>query len=263
MRSRPLIFLLVLLSLTLLVIDRAGDSAPTHPIRAAMRDVSQSLTSSVDRLWPFGDTSTVRSLKAQNAQLRKQLDVAQGQAAQAADAEHQRDVLSALAGLQTPDNVPKVIANVIAVGASNFDSTIELGKGSDAGIGEGMPVVNDKGLIGRVIRTSRSTSTVLLIQDTTSNVGVRFPDGEIGVAVGTGMNKPMRVDLLDLTSQVQSGDVAVTSGEDHSVFPAGIPVGTLRSVNAGPEDLRKAAQMNPIVDVNKLNDVAVLQWKAQ
>src|SRR5690606_34399105 len=111
-------------------------------------------------------------------------DAANGKLATNGDAIRQRDNLATLLNLRTPDDVPKVIAEVTAIGASNFDSTMELGKGSNQGIKVGMPVVTGTGLIGRVIQTTDSRSTVLLVTDTTFNVSVRLPNGEVAAAVG-------------------------------------------------------------------------------
>jgi rod shape-determining protein MreC len=263
-RSRPLIFLLVLLSVTLIAIDGKGDSGPIHAVRAAVTDGAAAVAGSVGHVWPLGHSSnaSVRKLQNENAQLRAELAQTQEQLAQTGDAERQRSELTALLGLPTPNGVAKTIASITAIGASNFDDTIDINKGSDQNIAVGMPVVGGQGLIGRVIQVSKSHATVLLLQDTTFNVGIRFTTGDIGVGVGNGMTNPMRVDLIDLNSNVKVGDVAVTSGEDHSMFPPGIPVGTVTSVNAGPQDLRKNVQLKPIANIKSLSDVAVLHWSA-
>jgi rod shape-determining protein MreC len=260
-RPRPLVFILLLLAVTIFAIDRAGDDAPTHAIRSLVRDGAASISGTLHSISPFQDTDRVRSLQAENAGLRSELAEAQGRLATIGDAQRERDNLAQLLNLQTPGDVPKVIAQVTAIGASNFDSTMEISKGSDAGVEVGMPVVTGNGLVGRVIQTTASRATVLVLTDTTFTVSVRLPNGDIGAAVGRGVDQQMSVDLVDLDNPLKEGETIVTSGLDRSLYPAGIPVGTVTSVNAGTHDLRKNVKLEPSSDLRKSSEVAVLQWK--
>jgi len=258
-RARRLTTVLLLIALTLVVLDRSGDASPVHPVRSAVHDAGSWVGDSMGQLWPFDDRSA--ALRRENADLRRQLDEAQGRLAQEADVARQRDELTSLAGIPTPDDVPKVLAPVTAIGASNFDATVELGRGSDAGIATGMPVVTGKGLVGRVIQTTPNRATVLLLTDTTAEIGIRLSRaGDVAVTAGEGMHKDLRVDLVDTSSAVEVGEVAVTSGQQHSRYPAGIPVGTVTSASAGPHDLRKDVRLRPLADLDRLDLVAVLRW---
>ena len=255
-RGRPIVIALLLIAVTLTVVDRSIDNGPVDAVSDYVRDGF----TSIGDLWPFGGSDS--ALESRNKQLEAQLAEANGKLAQAADATRERKNLAVLAALPTIDNVPKVIARVTSLGASNFDASIELGKGTDAGITTGMPVVTGEGLVGRVVETTRERSIVLLAGDTTSNVGVRFvTSGEIGVSAGQGMTKNTRVDLIDLDSKIQNGEIAVTSGMQNSLYPPGIPVGTVASNTAGPQDLRRSIELKPAVKVSTLDSVAVLQWR--
>lgn len=260
-KPRPLVFMLLLLAVTIFVIDRAGEGAPTHGIRSLVRDGAASISGTLHSLSPFQDTGRVKQLQKENEALHAQLAEAQGKLATIGDAQRERDNLSQLLNLQTPGGVPKVIAQVTAIGASNFDSTMEIGKGSDDGIAAGMPVVTGNGLVGRVIQTTNSRATVLLLTDTTFNVSVRLPNGDTAAAIGEGIKEPMRVDLVDLDNPLKIGDAVVTSGLDHSMYPAGIPVGTVKSVTSNTHDLRKNVRLDPAGDLRSSSEVAVLQWK--
>lgn len=261
-RSARALAILVLLALSLVIIDRAGPSAPTAPVRGALRDVAGGLSGSLHGLHLGSGNERTRSLEAENRRLEAQLQDVQGQLEQAADVRRERDELRATLDLQVPDDLGKIAARVVAVGASNFDATAEIDKGSDAGIATGMPVVTPKGLVGRVIQVSRSHATLLLVSDTTFQVGVRFSEaGDVGVAVGEGLQHDQRVDLIDLSSAVRQGEVAVTSGQQHGLFPAGIPVGVVSSIAAGSHDLRKSVRLSPAADLGHLDIVSVLQWQ--
>ena len=67
-----------------------------------------------------------------------------------------------------------VPAHVVAYGpAQSFSRTVTIDAGSEAGVQPDQTVLNDDGLVGRVLRVTRTTATVLLIVDTESVVGGR------------------------------------------------------------------------------------------
>ncbi len=261
-RSRPVVLILGLLALTLVVIDRAGPDAPTQGLRSAARDAFASLGGTVAWLWPFDDSAQVNRLQAENARLNTDLQQARAELLQAGDAQRQRDNLLSLLALPTYSNADKVVAPVIAMETTNFDNTVELGKGRRDGIETGMPVVNAQGLVGRVIEVSDSRSSVVVITDTTSNVGVRVArTGEVGVAIGTGQDNPLRMDLIEGDSTVTAGDVVVTNGMQGSVFPPGLVVGTVKESRASSNGLRRNVTVAPAVDLHRLEDVLVVKWR--
>ena len=67
-----------------------------------------------------------------------------------------------------------VPARVIGIGpAQSFSRTVTIDAGSRAGLAPDMTVVNGDGLVGRVLRVTSTTATVLLVVDADSTVGGR------------------------------------------------------------------------------------------
>ena len=263
-RRRPLLLLLVLVSITVIALDQMGTKGPVHSVRGWVRDGFVAVGDNVSALNPLSDSREVRRLKRENSELTSQLERARGEAAQSSDARRDRDHLNALLALPTPEGVGRVIAPVTSVENGNFNSTIEIGRGSDHGVAVGMPVVTGEGLAGRVVRTSGQRATVLLLTDTTSNVGIRIGEtGEIGLGVGQGAGRDTRVDLVELNSAVKQGDIAVTNGLQKSLFPPGIPVGRITEVSGSSQSFRRQVKMAPLVRYSSLDNVAVLQWRPQ
>jgi rod shape-determining protein MreC len=156
-----------------------------------------------------------------------------------------------------------VAARVVDTTASNFEVSVQIDRGTDAGVGVGMPVVAGQGLVGRVVGVSSSRATVLLETDPSFSVGVRLPTGEAAVAAGTGRNHTMRVDLVDPGIKLNGGDVLFTSGLQLERFPPGIPVGRVRAARQVPGALQQAVSVDPAVDLQRLEFVKVLQWSPQ
>jgi rod shape-determining protein MreC len=199
------------------------------------------------------------SLRRQNGQLREELGLSRRAGAAAADQQRELKALTGLENLPFAPTLGHVPAEVIDTGFSNFELTVLLNRGTGAGVQVGMPVVSGEGLVGRVVQSNRSTSTVLLAIDPSSSVGVR--DGSIvGVASGQGQGSGLPVDFVFPPDRPQQNDVMVTSGLQGGIFPPGIPVGKVKSVSYHNGDPQENISLTPVVDMNSLEFVDVLRW---
>jgi rod shape-determining protein MreC len=264
-RPRFTLLLLVLTAITLLTLDERGAGA-IRSVRSAARDAFAPIASAADRvLEPIGDAFQgvvhYGDLEAENSRLREQLAEREGAQAQAVDAQRELKALLDQQDLDFVGDVPTVAARVVSTSPDNFRLTVEIDRGTDSGVAEDMPVVTGAGLVGRVVSVSRTRSTVLLLTDRESSVGVRLTtSGDVGVATGRGLRTPLQVDLIDAATAVAEGEVAVTSGLQQSVFPPGIPVGTVRTAKTAPGALQQDVDIDPVVDLRRLTFVKVLQW---
>lgn len=266
-RHRFVLVLLALTSITVLTLDYrgAGDGA-LESVRRSARDAFAPVQSAADRVVSpvagfFNTITHYGDLKSENAKLRRQLDEARADAIRGADADRERQGLLELQGLDYAGGLASVPARVVSNAPTNFQLTVTIDRGSDAKLAVGMPVVTNAGLVGRITSVSKLRSTVLLITDPSSNVGVRLAtSGEQGVAKGAGGRQPLPLDLIDTTVPVPEGEPVVTSGLEKGLFPAQIPVGRVRSAKSAPGALQQDIEIDPSVDLVSLEFVRVLLW---
>ena len=266
-RSRFLLVLLALKSVTVLTIDyRGGGDGALESVRRGARDAFAPVQSAA--AWAFSPVSgffgaigDFGDLRSENARLRRELDEARAEALRGADADRERQGLLQLQGLDYAGGLDSVPARVISTAPTNFQLTITIDRGTDARLDVGMPVVTSAGLVGRITEVSKIRSTVLLITDPQSNVGVRLANsGEQGVVRGGGARNFLPLDLITTEVPVEVGEPVVTSGLERGLFPAQIPVGKVRSVSAPPSALQKEILLDPSVDLVRLEFVRVLLW---
>jgi rod shape-determining protein MreC len=118
-------------------------------------------------------------------------------------------------------------------------------------------------LVGRVIATAVTRSTVLLLNDPTSGVGVRVQrSGVTGIAEGQTGRDTLALAFVDANADVNNGDLVITSGLQNGRFPAGIPVGTVADLTRRPGDLDLDARIAPSVNLRTLDFVKVLKYEA-
>jgi len=269
-RTRPrfILVLLMLSAVTIVTLDGRGRAGLVDGARRVSHDVMAPVTRGADAVaTPVGDwfSGVFRSasLRRDNVRLQREVRTLRNELRQRADVVRENDRLNKLVALTAPYDANPVTARVFAGAAGNFNSTVEIDRGSRDGISEGMPVVSADGLIGRVTRVANHSATVMLITDATSAVGIRFVNsGETAVAQGTS-GRDLPVDLVDVKTDVKLGELAVTSGLQHGRFPAGLPVGVVSKVSPlTGSALQKSVRIRPVANLSRLDIVRVLHYKA-
>ncbi|MGE3619670.1 MAG: rod shape-determining protein MreC [Acidimicrobiia bacterium] len=268
-RSRLTLALLVLVSITVLtldfrdapVIERARDIASSafEPVRGAAESAFEPVADAWNGITGYG------ALEDENARLRARVAELEGERSADENAAAQLDELLSLAEIPWAGDVERIQAQVISRPASNFDRTIDIGKGTADGIEEGMPVVTGAGLVGLVVDASARRASVQLVTDPESRVGIRVVEGgALGTAEGRGRDNDLLVNTsLDPEAVVEDDTLLATSGTDRSKFPAGIPVGRVTGTRADASGLYLELEVRPVVDLGALSYVAVLRWPVQ
>jgi rod shape-determining protein MreC len=268
-RTRTLLVLLLVTSITLIVVDhRGGDESPLRglrsfaaavfgPVEKAASAIAGPVSDAVDGVGNLGQgKDEAAELGKANEDLRRQLrssELARNRAAEL-------DELLRIAGAGRYGVVP---AQVIAIGAAQtFSWTVTIDAGRADGIRPDMTVINGDGLVGRVKTVGPVTATVLLIIDPESAVGVRLEKSmEVGIASGEGGDHDgeLALQLLDSQSTVDTGDRLVSFGSrGASPYVPGVPVGEIVRVRRSLGTLTRTATVRPFVDFSTLDLVAVV-----
>jgi rod shape-determining protein MreC len=165
----------------------------------------------------FFTASENRRLKAEMAEMRQWRD-------RALALQDQNDRFRSLLGLRTDPPIPMTAARVVSDSRGPFANTRLADAGSERGVEVGNPVLNERGLVGRVVGVSKGASRVLLLTDIASRTPVMI-DRTNARAILTGDGGPNpKLDYLRGVDPIQQGDRVVTSG-DGGVVPRGLPVG--------------------------------------
>ncbi len=198
----------------------------------------------------------------QNKMLRNEVGQLRVQNLQASEAAAENTRLRALLEYkQAATQFDLVAARVIGRESATWTSMIIIDRGTRDGIKEDMAVVTEKGLVGNVIEAGPISSKVQLILDPRSAVGtlVQRPESRVAGIVEGDSTNPMMPRMINIprTADVVEGDTIVTSGFG-GVYPKGIIVGLVSSIENDEGGLLKYARLEPAVDFQKLEDVEVI-----
>lgn len=217
------------------------------------------LQSTVSDFWDrYFDLVGVRE---ENERLKTDLIAIRAQLVQAGEVRAELRRLRELLSLPADPSWRPVGARVLAgrMGPNGILETVTISRGYLTGGAPGTPLATHLGLVGRVLRASAHTASVLLLTDPGSRIAVLSQDARApGILTGRGPRHPMEVRFVARNSGVREGELLVTSGLD-GAYPKGIPVA--RVVSVAPSDYSQFLSVLavPLVDVERLEEVLLLE----
>ncbi len=149
--------------------------------------------------------------------------------------------------------VDPVVARIIADSGGPFVRTVLVNAGRRAGIRKGQAVVNDDGLVGRIVEAGEKSSRVLLLTDLNSRIPVVMEASRHrAILAGDNSARP-RLEFIPVSAQVSAGDRVVTSG-DGGLFPPGLAIGIVADLGDG------LPKVQPFADREQIEYVRVLRF---
>jgi rod shape-determining protein MreC len=272
-RRRAVLGLLVALSLILLT-AYFGESAGggLHALQRGVLQVLAPIQEGANRaLKPFrdlagwfGDTLHARD---QRDTLRREVRALRTQAIDGQSAVRENVDLKGILRLDRTASLTSykpVAARVIGRSPTFWYQTLNVDRGSSSGIRLNQPVVDGDGLVGKVTSVTSSVAQVTLVTDHTSGVSAKVADTGVNGIVQPAVANPndLLLDFVSSKDKVVKGEAIVTAGSRssklESLFPPGIPIGSVTKVDDQELNLYQRVHVTPYADLRKLDFVQIL-----
>lgn len=277
-RRRAALVALLAASIVLLTIY-FGESANggLHAIQRGAQEALAPIEEGTSRvLKPFRDlvrwVGDVLGAQGENERLRGEVEGYRKQLARAQTDRREAEQLRGLVGLREregfPEDVELLTARVIARSPTVWYSSVKVDKGSRSGVRVDQPAISAGGLAGRVSAVTGGAARITLIADSSSAVSAQvMPDGASGVVrPEVGNPSDMLLDFVEKDRRLSKGAVVVTSGSTssrlESLFPRGIPIGSVTEVDQAELDLYQRVHLKPYADFRRMDFVQVLVPRA-
>jgi rod shape-determining protein MreC len=226
-------FCYAVLSVVLMFYDRRGGFLDTarYGLQAAIYPLQLAVNSpSAAWRWLQESFSTREALQKEVDGLRNQLRDQQLITMRQAALQTENATLRGLNGAMPEVIEKRLIGEVISVEVSTLRQRLLINRGGNSGVYKSQPVITGDGVMGQVIRTGPFSSEIILITDAEHALPVQvLRSGVRSIALGTGHSDSLELPYVPQNYDVKVGDVLVTSGLG-SVFPYGLPVGTVTKV---------------------------------
>ena len=194
--------------------------------------------------------ATLSDLKAENERL-------QARNAELEESEQTATRLQQLLDIKDTYNLQSAAARIISGSADSWSSTVTIDKGTADGLSVGMPVSASNGVIGQIVQCGATSSTVRLLTDESSSVSAMVQSNRAqGMVVGSASGQ-VSLTLIRSSQTVNVGDVVVTSGLG-GVFPKGLPIGKVTSVQNNPGSLYLDVVVEPFAHTESFEEVLVI-----
>lgn len=232
-------------------------SAVVTPVQGFVTDAYNAIRSGME------ERSTIAELNEEIAVLTERNRQLEAQVAQMSELQKENDRLLGLLNVtETTPETDYIAASVVAKEAGGWFSTFTVDKGERDGVKKDAPVLNDSGLIGRVMSVTDSTATVITLIDSRSAVaGMVERTRDNGICHGSlyvyDNDEMLRMNYLPDGSEINTGDRVITSGLD-GVYPKGLLIGTVRSISRTTGEDDRYVVLTPAVDFAHIEEVLIM-----
>lgn len=152
-------------------------------------------------------------------------------------------------------------AQVIGRTLDEWSSVLTIDAGSEDGLEKNDCVVTAQGMVGYVSSLSEHSAQVTTIIDSNMSAGARLVrTGEIAVAEGDYSlmaDGKLKVSYLSRSADIVVGDTVQTSGSG-GLFPRGLGIGTVESIQTESDGMTNYAIIEPLVDITTMTRVYVI-----
>ncbi len=171
--------------------------------------------------------------------------------------ERENQRLRKLLNFSAPSAERTIGARVIGQDVTPWKRVLELDKGSRQNLKRDMAVLAPEGLVGRILEVDPSSSSAILLVDPDCRVSALTATSRAqGIITGIGTEK-LQMKYLALDAEIEIGEDVTTSGIG-SIFPKGIQIGKIESIERDSDGLHLLALVNPSVPFSKLEEVLCL-----
>lgn len=263
-RGPPLgaaLFFLGVLSVTIMVLDHRSGYLETARLwmGAAANPLYRVVQAPFDAWeWLTGSFSDRSRLQEENSQLSEELRLARVRLLQFDSLHEENRRLRAIREASEGIAERTLVAEIMRVDVDPFRHRVRINKGADDGVFKGQPILDAFGIVGQVVRVDKYTSLIILISDAEHALPVQINrNGMRTIAVGTGDLGKLSLPFMTIESDVQVGDLLISSGLD-GIFPAGYPVASVTKVERDSAHTFAVVEARPLAQLDRNREVLLL-----
>ena len=204
----------------------------------------------------------LRDLRQRNAQLQAEINRISVENVRLTEVERENQRLRQLLNFTRSNpwydyKAAAVVGQKIGEDTSNLLFSIFVDVGARDGVAAGMPVITDRGLVGRVVAVGPNVAEVLLLIDPASTVNARMQNSRVTGIVYGNIDGGLVMERIPQGETVSPGDIVLTSGLGGE-FPDKLVIGQVTEVFQRDLDMFQSVRIRPTVDFGKLEAVLVI-----
>ncbi len=202
-----------------------------------------------------------RAVRGENQRLRQEAESLRISQLHLNELEWENRRLRNLLGLAERLPLETIPAEVIAREWNGWVRSFTVNRGRANGVERLQPVIVPQGVLGRVAAVRQHSAIIQLVSDPASSVSALTQRSRVQGVVEGGPSGLVRLRFpAQEVQQIDEGELVITSGLG-GLFPKGLPVGRVRRVNPLTAGLFRYAQLEPVVEIPKVESVLILRGR--
>jgi len=208
--------------------------------------------------WASENIVTRRQLMSENKDYREQELFFHEQTLQLSIVRQENERLRSLLSSPVRGGIKKMFAEILSVDSDPYSHQVVINRGTNDGVYEGQPVLDEKGIVGQILHVGASSSRVILISDISHAIPVRVQrNGLRLIASGSGQIDRLIHNFVPHSADVKKGDLLVTSGLGGK-YPEGYPVSRVVLVRTDESREFSTIYSQPVAQIDRLRYMLLL-----
>jgi len=208
--------------------------------------------------WASTNMVTREHLMQENQDLRENELFFHEQVMQLNIVRQENERLRSLLASPVSNEIKKMFAEILSVDSDPYSHQVVINRGTNDGVYEGQPVLDEKGIVGQILHVGASSSRVILISDISHAIPVRIQrNGLRLIASGSGQIDRLIHNFVPHSADVKKGDLLVTSGLGGK-YPEGYPVSRVVLVRTDESREFSTIYSEPVAQIDRLRYVLLL-----
>ncbi len=226
------------------------------PLESTITQVSQNVANRTEQ------SQSLQALQARNAELEALNNKLMVDNVRLREVERENELLRQLLNYtrsnpQFSYQTTTVIGRSIGVDPTNLLYFVYVDVGARDGIAKNMPVITDRGLVGRVTAVGPNSAQVLMLIDPASAVNALIQNSRVTGLVRGNIEGTLTMERIPQNEKVNPGDIVLTSGLGGN-FPDKLVIGQVTEVLKRDQDMFQTARIRPTVDFGKLETMLIV-----
>ncbi len=210
---------------------------------------------------PFSALSTswhtLKNHRKENLRLKEELINARLKVEALKEAERENQRLRKALQFSQQSESYTLLAEVVGRGTPRMPSAITVSAGSEQGVIVDLPVIDQDGIIGKVLSVSGQTSIIQLITDPNLKISAMDARSRVQGIVSSAGGGMLKMENVPVNVDIRQGDPIIASGLG-GVFPKGLRVGTVKRVVKPQSGLFFGVEIEPSAKISTPEEVFIV-----
>lgn len=242
------VFVAIILSVFLLL---SNDNTQVEHINKRLIDITGKIKQN------FAWISLVFNAIDENRQLREKVLYLNIENTRLKDADLENERLRKLLGFKSRGSLDYLPAIVISRGFHQIINSIQVNVGKNDGIQKNMPIITEKGFVGKIYLVGEENSLVQLMTDINFRVSALILRSRSTGIVSWKSGDVFAMSNVPKSFDVAVGDTIITSGYSQ-MYPPRVPIGFVSQVSDDIPGMFKDIELKAFVDFSSIEEVFVI-----